>query len=165
MNLKEFYDYKNKFMEDILTDTTITSLVDPESVYETPTGLAYTQIFPYEYLPDTADKGKTFICFDVDVSGSYDRTFYIPNLYVWVFTHRSLMRIPEGGVLVDELCARICERVNGSRFYGLGSLDFVSSKRFAPISDYQGKVLTFETSDFNRKNDPGRELPTKRKSY
>ena len=71
---------------------------------------------------------------------------------------------PEGGGLrVDRLCSEIAKTINGSRYYGLGELGLDSTRRFAPISDYQGKVLTFKTMDFNRLLPSGRSAPSNRR--
>lgn len=73
------------------------------------------------------------------------------------------MRLPEGGVRVDKLCSEIDKAINGSRKYGLGQLNLLSSKRFAIMTDYQGKVLTFYTTDFNKVHDPKRPFPANRR--
>lgn len=163
MLLSEFYDYKNKLMEDILTNERIVHLINENIPFENAESLAYTQVFPSEYVPDTAEHGKTYVCFDVDIQRSFDKLYLLPTIYIWVFTHRSLMRLPEGGLRVDTICNEICKAINGSMYYGLGRLNFYSSKRFAPITDYNGKLLTFETVDFNRVYDPTKPVPSNRK--
>ena len=165
MHLEEFYDYKNRLMEDLLTNADILRLLDDNfRTTDTPKKLVYTQVFPHEYIPDTIEHGQTFICCDVDIQKSVSKTFLSPVLYIWVFSHKSKLRLPEGGVRTDKLCSKIAEAINGSRFYGLGELDLYSAKRFAPIADYQGKVLTFHATEFNRTSPTGKPIPTNRKS-
>ena len=165
MQLQEFYDYKNRLMQDLLTDEDITSLIDPDGNAKDSYDLAYSQVFPYEYIPDTVDHGKTFICFDVDIQeASANRTFLSPILYIWVFTHKSRMRLPEGGVRIDNLCVKICERINGSLDYGLGELKLYAVKRFAPMTDFNGKLITFHAKDFNKIYDPKKKVPANRKT-
>lgn len=165
MQLREFFDYKNKLMEDLLTNPRIIDLIDADMVFDDPYDLAYKQIFPLEYTPNTVEHGKTFICFDVDVQeASADKTFYCPIIHIWVFTHRSKIRLPEGGVRVDELCSEICDTINGSREYGLGNLELYSAKRFTPMTDFPGKVLTFHAKDFNTLSNNRRYVPSNRKS-
>ena len=159
MQLQEFFDYKNQLMEDLLTNEDIVRLID--DTVQNADSLAYTQVFPCEYVPDTVQEGKTYICFDVDVQRAVDKTFLSPTLFVWVFTHRSKLRLPEGGVRTDKLCSEICKAINGSRKYGLGELNSV--KRFAPMTDFQGKVLTFYAKDFNRVYDGKKYTPENRK--
>lgn len=164
MLLDEFYNYKNQLMEDILTTESIVSLLSEGKQCDIPAfNLAYTQVFPYEYIPDTIEHGKTYICFDVDIQKSANQTFYYPIIYIWIFTHKSLMRLPKGGVRVDMLAAELAEKLNGSLMYGLGPLELYSSKRFAPISDYQGKVLTFHAIDFNTPKPTKQPIPSNRK--
>lgn len=150
-------------MEDLLTDESIVKLLDSEIPMQDANKLAYTQVFPFEYMPETVQEGKTFICFDVDIQESLNKTYLLPTLYVWVFTHNSKLRLPEGGVRTDKLCSNICKAINGSRNYGLGELNLFSVKRFAPTMDYQGKVMVFHAKDFNRQFDPGKPIPVNRK--
>lgn len=163
MQLQEFYDYKNQLMEDLLTNERIVRLLNDDILITDATSLAYKQVFPCEYIPFTAQEGQTFICFDVDVQQSVNKTFLLPTLYVWVFAHRSKLRLPEGGVRTDALCSEICNTINGSRKYGLGELNLFAVKRFAPVTDYQGKAMTFHAVDFNRQFDGTKYTPSNRK--
>lgn len=164
MQLDEFFHYKNQLMKDLLTNKRIVELLrgEDEKMVD-PEGLAYSQVFPYEYVPDTITHARTYICYDVDIQRAPSKTFLSPTIYIWVFTHKSLMRLPEGGVRIDKLCSEVAKTINGSRYYGLGELDLDSTRRFAPISDYQGKVLTFKATDFNRMSPSGRSAPSNRR--
>lgn len=164
MQLQEFFDYKNKLMEDLLTTEEIVQLLDDSISIEDAKSLAYSRVYPCEYVPDTVEHGNTYICFDVDIQESVNKTFLLPTLHVWVFTHRSKLRLPNGGgVRTDKLCSEICKAINGSREYGLGELNLYSVKRFAPMTDYQGKVMTFHAKDFNRVFDGKKYTPANRK--
>lgn len=164
MYLDEFYNYKNQLMEDVLTTREVVDLISEDKRCTIPAlDLAYTQVFPFEYIPETVEHGQTYICFDVDIQKSASQTFYYPIIYVWIFTHKSLMRLPEGGVRVDKLASEIAKKLCGSFMYGMGTLDLYSSKRFAPIADYQGKVLTFHAVDFNAPRPTKQPVPSNRK--
>ena len=165
MYLQEFFDYKNQLMEDLLTTPEIVKLIrDDCEPMEHPEELAYVKVFPHEYVPETIEHGATYICFDVDIQRSMNKTFLLPTLQVWLFTHKSKLRLPEGGLRTDALASAITEKINGSRFYGLGELDLYSVKRFAPISDYHGKVLTFYATEFNRTSPTKKPIPNNRKN-
>lgn len=164
MQLSEFFDYKNKLMEDLLTNEDIVKLLDVCTDTQSSTGLAYTRVFPYEYVPETIEKAHTYICFDVDVQESINKTFLLPTLYIWVFSHKSMLRLPSGGVRTDKLVSEIAKAINGSHFYGLGELNLYSVKRFAPVTDYQGKVMTFHAKEFNRLAPNTKSIPTNRKT-
>lgn len=164
MLLADFFDYKNQLMHDLLTNEEIVRLLDAEGVdIENAEQLAYSRVFPLEYIPETVQDGHTFICFDVDVSRVNDKTFLTPILYIWVFTHRSKLRLPEGGIRTDALCNEICKAINGSRDYTLGELNLLSCRRYAPMTDFQGKVLAFSGKEFNRQYDGNRQTPANRK--
>lgn len=163
MNLEEFFDYKNQFMKDLCCNADIVTLVTDKDDSKVPNHtIAYSQIFPFEFVPETIDSGQTFICFDVDIAEVINKTFYIPVLYVWIFTHKSKMRLKEGGVRVDKIASKVDEMLNGSRFFGLGELDLYNVSRFSPITDYQGRVLTYYAKDFNRLT--SKQPPSNRKN-
>lgn len=164
MQLSEFFDYKNQLMKDILTNETIVKLLNPDVDIKYAKTLAYSQVFPYEYIPDTVEHANTFVCFDVDIQESINKTFLIPIVYVWVISHKSKLRLPEGGVLTDSIVSEIAKAINGSRFYGLGEMDLFSVRRFVPLTDYQGKVMTFHTKEFNRISPNTKPTPSNRKS-
>lgn len=162
--LKELYDYKNKLMEDILTNESIIGLIDDGLTVADADDLRYNQVFPYEFVPETVEYGKTYICFDVDILNVENKTYLHPVIYVWVFTHKSKMRAPGGGVRVDNLVSEIAKVLNGSRYYGLGELDLRSVKRFAPMTDFQGKYMVFDARDYNRLSPTGQKIPGNRKT-
>lgn len=163
MLLDEFFNYKNELMKTLCCNDEIVHLVTDSSKATTPNiDLAYNQIFPYEFIPETVDDGTTFICFDVDIADVINKTFYVPVVYVWVFTHKSKMRLKEGGIRMDQLSVEINKELNGSRYFGLGELELHSVGRFSPIADYQGRVLTYIARDFNRVS-PSKKPPAYRK--
>lgn len=163
MQLDDFFDYKNTLMEDLLTTESIVKLIDEDIDLEQAPSLSWKLVYPLEYIPDTVEHGHTFICFDVDVQRAINKTYLLPTLFVWVFTHRSKIRLPEGGVRVDKICNEIAKKINGSRNYGLGELDLTSVKRFAPLKDFSGKVMMFTAKEFNRMYDPTKPIPNNRK--
>jgi hypothetical protein len=164
IGLDEFFNYKNQLMSDMLMNETIVRLLDDELQLTNAESLVYKQVFPYEYVPDVVEHGQTFICCEVDIKEVYSKTFLTPAIYIWVFTHTSKLRLPDGGgVRTDKLSSEITKIINGSRFYGLGELNLYAAKRFSPISHYQGRVLTFYTREFNRKSPTGKVAPANRR--
>lgn len=151
MLLDELFAYKNKLMEQLCSNPEIVKLITEQAEVTVPDrSLAYTHIFPYEFIPETVSDASTFICFDVDIAKVLNKTYLVPTLYIWAFTHKSKLRLPEGGVRLDKMSAEIDKILNGSRVFGLGELELYNVDRFVPIDDYQGRVLTFSAIDFNR---------------
>lgn len=165
MQLEDFYDYKNKLMEDLLTSETIVSLIGRDKDIKDPRTLAYKQVFPTDYIPETVQDGQTFICFDVDILSVSNKTFLTPVLYIWIFVHRSKLVLPGGGIRADKLCSEVCKIINGSRYYGLGELNLSSVKRYAPMTDYQGKLMTFYAKEFNMQFNGSKTTPSNRKNF
>ena len=164
MYQEEFYEYKNQFIGELCSDPEIVSLLlNSENPVVPNRELVYSQVFPFEYIPETESTAKTFICVDVDIVNVPNSTFYTLAIYVWVFAHKSQLRLNNGrGVITDRLASAVDRIANGSRDYGLGRLKLMSSQRFTPITDYQGRVLTFATQDFNRDGSRKPPIPSKR---
>lgn len=167
MLLEELFDYKNELMKTLCSNTEIVRLVTDSEQAPCPNyDLAYTQLFPYEYVPETVDHGQTFICFDVDIVEIPNKTVYNPVIYIWVFTHKSKLRLSQGGVRIDQLAIEINKELSGSRMFGLGELELSLTERFVPISDYLGRCLVYTTTDFNRPSSkrPYKNPPANRKN-
>ena len=161
--LNEFFNYKNELMKTLCSNERIVRLLTDSSEAAVPNyDIAYNLIYPYEFIPETVSEGKTFICFDVDIISVQSKTYFTPALYVWVFTHKSKLRLPEGGVRTDELASVIDGELNGSRNYCLGELNLDSVTRFVPIIDYQGRCLTYVGDDYNRLHAEGKPAPKRR---
>lgn len=151
MHLEEFFNYKNELMKTLCSNSEIVRLVTDSSRAPVPNyDLAYTQLFPFEFVPETVTDSRTFICFDIDIAEETTKTLYTPVLYIWIFTHKSKLRLPEGGVRTDQLASEIDKELNGSRMFGLGELNLYSVTRFEPITDFQGRALIYRAKDFNR---------------
>ena len=163
MYLEELFDYKDQIMEDLLTEPKIVNLIDPNISLNDSKKLVYSKVFPFEFIPETIQHGDTYVCVDVDIQESINKTFLLPTIYVWLFTHKSNLRLLEGGVRTDKLCSEIAKKINGSRFYGLGELNLYSVRRFAPLTDFQGKVMTFHAKEFNRVYNHNKPTPSNRK--
>ncbi len=164
-NLDELFDYKNRIMQDMMTNESIVKLINENYTLENAGELIYKQVFPFEYIPDTVEEGHTFVCVDVDLLNYDSKTFYYPVLYVWEFTHKTKLRLPEGGVRTDKLASEIARAINGSRYYGLGELNLSQIKRFAPIVDFNGKAMVFHAKDYNRPYDGKKSIPANRKDW
>lgn len=163
MHLNDLFDYKNQLMKDLCCNAEIVKLITDRDDADIPNHtLPYTQIFPFEYVPETVDNGQTIVCFDVDVPRVENKTFYMPVLYIWIFSHKSKFRLPEGGVRMDAIASEIDKMLNGSNYYGLGALNLTSVTRFSPILDYHGRVLAYEAREFNRNG--SKPMPTYRKT-
>ena len=165
MYQEEFFDYKDQFIGELCSDPDIVALLLDQADPVVPNrSLPYTQVFPFEFIPDTETGAKTFICVDVDIVSVPNSTFYTLAIYVWVFAHKSQLRLSDGrGVRTDKLASAVDRIANGSRDYGLGKLKLMSSQRFTPVTDYQGRVLTFVAQDFNRDGSKRPQLPSNRK--
>lgn len=165
MHLDDFFHYKNQLLDDLLTDEEIVKLINENVELDQAYTLVYDQVMPYEFFPDTVENGRVYLCCDVDVrkSAMNNSLIYSPTLYIWVFVHKDLLRLREGGVRTDKLCHLIDKKINGSFKYGMGKLELQSVNRFSVVSDYTGKVMAYTATDIQKTFNPKKEIPSKRR--
>ena len=145
--LRDIFDYKNQLMTDLINNARIVELLsNGDSKFSDPKRLAYTQIFPYEYIP------------------AFNKTFLQPSIKVWIFCHKSQLRLKEGGVRLDELVMEIGEMLNGNKNYSIGELELYSVTRFVPMAAFQGKQMVFDGREFNRPRNLQKSAPNNRKT-
>lgn len=162
MQLEDIYSYKNQLMTELLNTQSIVELIKDDTVSDA-ADLAYTQVFPYEYIPDEAKPAQTFICFDIDMQKPIGKTFFTLTLNVWVFSHRSKLRLPDNSIRTDRLCSEICKKMHNIQKYRVKAFELESVKKFAPAAEYQGKVLSFNAKEFKRVSDIEKKIPGNRK--
>lgn len=153
MELQEFFDYKNRLMMDLCSNPKIVSLVTGDPNHPVPArDLPYEQIYPFQFVPETENQARTFVCFDVDIMyrAHTNKTYYYPVIYVWIMAHKSKMRTKDVGVLTDAIACEIDKMLNGNRNYGHGELELGPVDRFIPTVDYLGREMTYYARDFNR---------------
>ena len=149
MLLEELYEYKNKIMKMLCENENIVKLITGKDGIDGLT-LPYSHIYPFEFIPETVKEDDTFICFDVDIPEVTSEVVYKPVIYFWAFCHKDALRLPQGGSRTDALSAEIDQMFNGNRELGMGELNLRAVERFAPIKDFQGRVLAYEGKDTNR---------------
>lgn len=149
MLLEEFFEYKNKLMKMFCTNEEVVKLVSDDDDVDG-LSLPYKQIFPFEFIPETTDRGKTYICFDVDIPEVSNEVVYNPVIWIWIFTHKSKLRLTEGGIRTDKIAQVIDTMLNGNRTLGLGEVNLRTVARFSPVEDFQGRVLAYQCRDTNR---------------
>lgn len=168
MQLEEFFNYKNELMRELCASEAVQKLMmtdENEDLILPNHDAAYRNIFPYEFIADTVDTAQTFICFDTDVTEVYNRVDLNVALYVWIFTHKSLLRLKGGGLRLDALAAAVDRLLNQSRLFTKNPLELKSVGRFVPIDDYSGRILTFVGSEWNAAMQPRKQPPQNRRRY
>ena len=164
MLLEELFNYNNELMKILCNNKSVVKLVTDDENARVPNhSLAYKKIFPFEYIPDNVGNGDTFICYDVDILDVENKTYLYPVVYVWIFTHKSKLRLPQGGARLDALAVEINKELNGNRHFGLGELNLKRIDRFVPIDDFQGRCLVYQAKDFNNTS-PSKPAPINRRN-
>ncbi|MCL2298998.1 MAG: hypothetical protein FWC27_02480 [Firmicutes bacterium] len=151
-NLDELYLYKNTLMELLCSDSAIVALVMDSKEAECPNkAMPYSRVFPYNHVPDVTKEAMVYVCFDVEIRRVPNKTILYPDVYVWAFCHKSLMRLPGGsGVRPDKLVCEINHVLSGSPCLGAGPLELMGLSSVSPIDYHWGKLLHYATVDFNR---------------
>ena len=148
--LKELNASKNMLLDTLLADSDFVNLVSGQPDTPLPAlNLKHTQVFPIGWTDEAVSEAKTFVCFDIDVDSTPSNAVSNFKLFVWIFTHNTLI-YTENGVLVDEIANRIDQLINGSTEMGFGKVKLESVGRWTPNADYYGRVLKYHIQGWNR---------------
>ena len=192
-NLSIAADYKYKIINLLLKNNKFIQLVSPKEsncqdidIIDVMLGGKwlingewYTEqgyIFDHDFVDDTVKEKKTFVFVDVDIPSVKKNIFMDFNLYVFVFTDKSLIRLNQWssptsqevkkmgyfatdtyGNRIDALCDCIDETLNeNEKIYGLG--DVTPSPRnhlstYRPNNQYYGKCLSYHITNYNAGGD------------
>jgi hypothetical protein len=71
------------------------------------------------------------------------------NIFIYVFTHKSLMKTDYGMSRTDFLINKIDEVFNQTRELGIGKLKFESISDFIINDTYLGTWIEYKNYDFN----------------
>lgn len=129
------------------------------------------QIFDYNFVDDTTEEEKTFVFVETDINTIRKNTFTDFNLYVFIFTAKSLVRITDGttpsineveergyevghyGNRIDILCDVVDRVLNGNKkIKGIG--DIKPAERgfcslYSPNQKFYGKCLKYHIENLN----------------
>lgn len=115
-----------------------------------PKELVYKNIFPYMRVPDVSETENTFITMLFKNFKLMDNGHYrIGSIWIYVITHKNLMRTNYGLLRSDFLLNKIDTLLNGSRDFGLGRLksDDMSDMYFN--DNFSGCCVIYTPLSFN----------------
>jgi len=167
INLDELGGYKQKIVDMFISNQDIVDLMLPNPVvgYDIDVqlfgdgkvdGMFEGQLFPYFYTDGTNEKARTFVLVETDAPEVYkDGIFKNINLYIYEFTHKSLVNLSGleklkyiqkgylGTCRTDILATAIDNILNKNETFGLG-IKLKNVKIFKPATnDYYGRVLQY----------------------
>lgn len=129
------------------------------------------QIFDHNFVDDTTDEEKTFVFVETDIDMIRQNIFTDFNLYICIFTSKSLVRITDDtipsineaesmgyevghyGNRIDILCDIVDRILNGNKkIKGINNIK--PAQRgfctiYSPSNKYYGKCLKYNISKFN----------------
>lgn len=192
-NLYNATSYKNKIINLLLKNKNFIKLINPQpsecedlDIIDVLIGGEWIingekykeqgHIFDYNFVDDTTAEEKTFIFVETDIDSVRDNMFTTFNLYVCIFTTKSLVRInstskPSVAQIkemgyestdtyanrVDVLCDIVDRILNGSdKFNSIGNIEPAPRgylTMYCPNNKYYGKCLKYQVSNYNEGGD------------
>ena len=191
-NLYLSSDYKNTIISLLLKNDNFVKLINPQPsecpkikikdvllggtwIYD---GVKYEEqghVFDYNFVDETTTDEKTFVFVETDIDTVRQNMFTDFNLYICIFSAKSLVRItndtvpsltdvaemgykiPYHGNRVDILCDIVDGILNGNKkIKGIGDVEpaprgYVTM--YCPNSKYYGKCLKYKISNLNMGGD------------
>lgn len=147
-DLKQISEYKNKIISQFLNNDSILSALNPNDIND----YVYTHIFPYEYIPETAENVTSYITMEIDVTSPRKEKWANTIIKIWIISHQNNMKIqlPKmSKTRNDYLAELVCDELNGNSNYGFKTLMLKSSTTGAFNSVWRYRSLIFEGLDAN----------------
>ena len=191
-NLYLSSDYKNTIINLLLSNQNFVKLINPQQsecpqittekvllggtwIYN---GKKYNEqghVFDYNFVDETTTDEKTFVFVETDIDTVRQNLFTDFNLYICIFSAKSLVRITDDtvpslmdieemgyesshyGNRVDILCDIVDGILNGNKkIKGIGDVEPASRgyvTMYCPNSKYYGKCLKYKISNLNMGGD------------
>lgn len=150
-------EWKNIIMSELQNDDDIIVALDLNDD-EDEENLAYTRIFPYEFVPETQEVVKCYILVEIHISPQRNRynnaNFYDhPTIAFRVLAHQDDMRmsLPTlSAVRTDYIAELIDKKYNGRLGFGIGKLQLTSNVAGSLNDTYRYRDLVFESVDVSK---------------
>ena len=163
MNLEEIGSFKNKIVSKLINDSyildallgDINNVEDPETALLGKDGSGNGGcVFKFEYIPDTQENSKTFLCVEVVPQETDGDTITNMIIYVFAYCSKNLMqtyhRKGQAGTRIDILVSDIDKVLNGNSEFGIGPLEWAGSSIYKPAQPYYGRMLVYRVGTFRR---------------
>lgn len=163
MNLSEMGEFKNLVVSKFVNDENIVDVLlgdtsDYDDVETALLGDGETgqdgRIYKFEYVPDTQEKAKTFLCVEVVPQKTEGDTVTSMYVYVFCYCSKNIMqtyhRAGTAGTRVDILANDVDKILNGNTEFGIGPLVWRTSSIYKPAQFYYGRMLVYTVSAFRR---------------
>lgn len=161
ISLRQLKSYKDEILRLMINDEQLCRAVknnfeDCLTVpVESPGDLLYTQIFPYKHVIDDAvEDAKTFITLDMAVSSPFASQYYDFSIVLFVFTHKSLMRIKvssEYQLRTDFILSRLETILGQTNKLGMGRLKLETSGSTYYGANFPCFFVHYATTDVSGK--------------
>ncbi len=187
-NLYNASKYKNVIINLLLKDNDFVTLMSPQKPPHNQLGIqdmllggtwfidnkkyeVQGQLFDHNFVTDIIEEEKTFVFVETDIDMIRQNIFTDFNLYICIFTAKTLIRITDGttpsineveemgyevghyGNRIDVLCDIVDGILNGNKKIK-GISDVTPAQRgfctiYSPSIKYYGKCLKYNISNFN----------------
>ena len=157
--LKDIGYCKQLLYSSFINDTDICELLFNKQSYtdDDIENLFYSQIFPYLYVDETQDNTLTYLCYELDIPPSNEKSSSaIKNMKIIVlaYCHKDIMQYSKQGYYgtrVDILADMVERKLRNSYDFGIGKPELVSVTNYFPNNKYYGRKLIYNIPFFKVK--------------
>lgn len=157
--LKDIGSCKQSLYSSFINDPDICELLFDKKPYtdDDKEKLFYSQIFPYLYVDETQDETLTYLCFELDIPPSSDKsssTIKNMKMIVLAYCHKDIMQYSkEGycGTRVDILADMVERKLRNSYDFGIGKPELISVTNYFHNNKYYGRQLVYNIPQFKIK--------------
>lgn len=151
-------EWKNVILSELQNDEMILKVlgVTDDEIEE---GLMYNRFFPFEYITQTQEIAKTYICVEIGINRDNDRRYsalvYVrPIITFRIVAHQNDNKItsfPTYKTKLDYLAELIDKKYNGKSIKGSNELELRCNIPSEISTTYRSRVVQFRGVDLDKK--------------
>lgn len=155
--------YKSEILMRILSNERLvkllaydTSTIEDKPPIEDSSELVYNRVFPYRFLPDTAESAKSFISMSFTYGQpSFNQYFDAKTITIYIQCHKSLFVTDEGYLRPDEILVELDKAIMSNDedmkkttvMYGSGKLKNDGIMEYWFNNEFGGYSVRYRVSD------------------
>lgn len=145
--------YKNKLMNCIINSPELISLINDYYITDGECDgaeeLAYKNIFPFYYIPDTQTVSQAYVIMKVNGLGTKNKIYNKVEVYICVISHQDIMKTDCGGTRIDLMSEIVEDLFNGRDDFGFGEMELKTNTEGEININHRCRILRFMVEDFN----------------
>lgn len=142
--------YRQIVMNKLITSNKLYHIVCRDPKLTSGPELRWVNYFPMEYVPETQEDTKMFVCYDIKADYELENSCVKKlDIYFFISCNYLAMRDEQTGELRTDQAAHEIESIFATTKLGFAHGKLIHNYPYAPITKYRGRSILISFSDFS----------------